>query len=171
MKEFIEKLISRLEEKKNRYQELAYDSNFDGWAEEEKQYLAKEEMCEEIIEIINELTKKYNKKYEPAIDLIEYGVDGYNLHLKEQYRKGYEDAKKDNDWIPCSEKLPKANIQVIVTAEKDGHKYTTDAYFYNGKFYNKHYYKIPVGELNNSSVGDNVLAWQPLPAPYEEVNK
>ena len=76
MKEFIEKLISRLEEKKNRYQELAYDSNFDGWAEEEKQYLAKEEMCEEIIEIINELTKKYNKKYEPAIDLIEYGVDG-----------------------------------------------------------------------------------------------
>lgn len=84
--------------------------------------------------------------------------------LAEEYKGG---------WIPCSEKMPKANIQVIVTAEKDGHKYTTDAYFYNGKFYNKHYYKIPVGELKDSFVGDNVLAWQPLPAPYEykEVNK
>ena len=71
-------------------------------------------------------------------------------------------------WIPCGEKLPKENIQVIVTAEKGGHRYTTDAYFYNGKFYNKHYYKIPVGELNDSSVGDNVLAWMPLPAPYKE---
>jgi hypothetical protein len=77
--------------------------------------------------------------------------------LAEEYKGG---------WIACGERLPKANIQVIVTAEKGGHRYTTDAYFYNGKFYNKHYYKIPVGELNDSFVGDNVLAWQPLPEPY-----
>lgn len=45
------------------------------------------------IKIVSEVEAKYNQKFEPTSDLIECGVDGYNLHLKEQYRKGYEDAK------------------------------------------------------------------------------
>ena len=119
MKEFIEKLIERLE--RNAFP-LTY----------------------------NFRTEKY-LKFDKAKEIVK--------DLAEEYKGG---------WIPCGEKLPKENIQVIVTAEKGGHRYTTDAYFYNGKFYNKHYYKIPVGELNDSSVGDNVLAWMPLPTPYKE---
>lgn len=55
----------------------------------------------EIKDIVDEVEQEYNKRYEPARDLLEFGIDGYNLHLKERYRKGYEDASNDR-WIPCS---------------------------------------------------------------------
>ena len=69
-------------------------------------FVFKGDICEalnEVKEIVNQVAEEYNNKFEPALDILEYGVDGYSLHLKEQYQKGYEDAKKEynNGWIPC----------------------------------------------------------------------
>lgn len=66
MKEFIEKLISKLEKTQEKYQELSNSSNFDGWYQEDIKYTAKSEMCEEIIENINQLTKEYNNGWIPC---------------------------------------------------------------------------------------------------------
>ena len=79
-----------------------------------------------------------------------------------------ENQPKIGEWIPCSERLPEGeNQKVIVSAIWDGYESTTQSYFYHGKFYNKPYYQIPAGEIQESYTGDKVVAWQHLPAPYE----
>ena len=51
-------------------------------------------------------------------------------------------------WIPCSERLPEALEEVLVTS-KYGHVYTS---------------RIVHGEFE---YGGEVIAWMPLPEPYE----
>ena len=67
-----------------------------------------------------------------------------------------------SDWIPCSERLPNNDEEVIVSVEDDRadniFKYTTTAWRYGDVW-----------------VSDNericgVIAWMPLPKPYEETD-
>lgn len=70
-------------------------------------------------------------------------------------------------WIACEDRLPdEDNVKVIVSAIWDGYEYTTESYFYHGRFYNKPYYQISAGKIQESYTGDKVVAWQPLPEPY-----
>lgn len=46
MNKAFEKILKKIEEKRNKYQRLADGSNFDGWEEEDIKYSAKAEMCE-----------------------------------------------------------------------------------------------------------------------------
>ena len=59
MKEAFEKIIERLEEKRDKYENLASSSNFDGYHEEEIKYLAMQEAYEEAIEIVNKVAEEY----------------------------------------------------------------------------------------------------------------
>jgi len=106
-------------------------------------------------------------------------------------------------WIPCSERLPEVEIEVLIVAKR---KYrngtymyiTTTAIYENGTILEKDScwywediegewseeddcYIIPGGwwefkhyngdgELNHA-VDDEVIAWMPLPKPYEEEHK
>lgn len=67
---------------------------------------------------------------------------------RDQYRKGYEDAKPR--WIPCSERLPKDCQRVLIQV-------------INGNMY----------VINFSAVGEtsHIVAWMPLPDPYREETK
>lgn len=77
------------------------------------------------------------------------------------------EAYYDGEWISCEDRLPDGdNVKVIVSAIWDGYKYTTESYFYHGRFYNKPYYQISAGQIQESYTGDKVFAWQPLPQPY-----
>ena len=60
MNEAFEKILKKIEEKRNKYQRLADGSNFDGWNEEDIKYSAKAEMCEELKEIVQEVAEEYN---------------------------------------------------------------------------------------------------------------
>ena len=74
MQEVFEKIKERLEEKKSKYQNLADSSNFDGWHEEDIKYTAKADMCEEIIEIVNQVAAEYRNaksEYVEIADLVE----------------------------------------------------------------------------------------------------
>lgn len=79
-----------------------------------------------------------------------------------------EPAEEHKDgWIPCSERLPKANIVVLVYLKKcykDKTYYSYDEAYVNEKGYWADEFGLVWG---------TVLAWQPLPEPYkyEEVNK
>ncbi len=85
------------------------------------------------------------------------------------YQKGYEDGKKDNDWIPVSDKLPEAgdgkyypllNVQTSYGAVKCGfYRVRDDRWYIYEEFYNEFI------EANKKEV----VAWQPFPEPYKEV--
>ena len=60
MNKAFEKILKKIEEKRNKYQRLADGSNFDGWNEEDIKYSAKAEMCEELKEIVQEVAEEYN---------------------------------------------------------------------------------------------------------------
>lgn len=83
--------------------------------------------------------------------------------------KVVEEQHKIGEWIPCSKLLPEGeNEKVIASAMWDGYEYTTESYFYHGKFYNKPYYQIPAGKIQESYTGDKVAAWKPFPEIYKE---
>lgn len=76
------------------------------------------------------------------------------------YQKGFEDGKKDNDWIPVEEKLPEEYerykgrkvIDVLVTTTK-GKVTKVQRQSHNGYWWWGRIYGEPT-------------AWQPLPEPY-----
>lgn len=58
----IEKILERLEKRKDRWTDLANQSNFDGYAQEEKEYLLMANEDEKLIEIVQEVAKEYGEK-------------------------------------------------------------------------------------------------------------
>ena len=83
-----------------------------------------------------------------------------------EYLVEHNDILK-NRWIPCSERLPQDGIDVLVWFEyfRFGEynrlfQTTGISYTYNGKW---------SGFVNGSSGWRelNIIAWQPLPQPYE----
>ena len=84
---------------------------------------------------------------------------------RDQYRKGYEDAKPR--WIPCSERLPKRKSDwknVTVLDESGDTKFTYSSVGF--------YLSDGCWIVDNEPMEDNslirVIAWMPLPEPYTE---
>lgn len=61
-------------------------------------------------------------------------------------------ASTIHGWIPCGERLPKENQNVIACF---AHGPVTELRFYDGKFHGIYDYNTNV-----------IIAWQPLPKPY-----
>lgn len=70
---------------------------------------------------------------------------------RQQYEKGYADAKAEQRWIPCSEGLPEEGQHCLVC---DGGVVALDIFIGHGNPYNWGWY-----------VRD-YEAWMPLPEPY-----
>ena len=64
-----------------------------------------------------------------------------------------EAEQYNNGWIPCSERLPEENSNVIACF---AHGLVTELTFYDGLFHGIYEYTTSV-----------IIAWQPLPAPYQ----
>lgn len=77
------------------------------------------------------------------------------------YQKGYEDSKKDNDWIPYTEQnMPKKEGIYLVTC--DDKEYPVKRM----RFKKEDEYCLWYDE---HGIYDGVIfAWQPLPEPYKE---
>ena len=71
-----------------------------------------------------------------------------------------EAEKYNNGWISCSEKLPELRQDVLVTVKYTG-------------FMGMHGYWIKTGHMEAENdwwgdcAGGEVIAWQPLPSPYQ----
>ncbi len=107
------------------------------------------------------------KVHELAVvrDIIRKHMDNNNLHEKcsrrKWYQKGYEDGKKDNDWIPYSvQNMPKKEDVYLVMCDDEEYPVKRmgfkkeDEY---GLWYDD--YGIYDGVI---------LAWQPLPEPMRK---
>ena len=84
------------------------------------------------------------------------------------YMQGYEDGKKNDGWIPVSEKLPEENdgkyypilnVSTSYGAVKRG--------FYRVRYKEWYIYSEMHGEFIKAE-DKEVIAWQPLPEPYKE---
>lgn len=87
---------------------------------------------------------------------------------REQYERGYQDGVNyaidvyvGNNWIPCSERLPEEPI------------FADEGYIVQQKYVREPFTAYWDGEKWTDVDGeeeDNILAWQPLPAPYKGGN-
>ncbi len=139
MKEFIEKLIGRLEEAMERYEDVSFfEMNTNGHTLDFEYSNGKKDGVNESIEIANELAEEYKL----------FG-NSEQVNLSENL----------TGWIPCSERLPEVFDNVIICTKEGGraigHRCPNQAF---GRYYDLH--SMPI---------DNVIAWMPLPAPYQIV--
>jgi len=141
MKEFIEKLIGRLEENGQKMCEAKSSVPFGKHSPANHRYY-KAISVKKAIFIINQLAEEYKQDIE-TIDVSE--LFGKNEQV-------------NNGWIPVSERLPegKESHKVLVT-DKDG--IMAVCYF------------LEVTKIFkvcwDGEEFQGVLAWQPLPAPYQ----
>lgn len=73
----------------------------------------------------------------------------------------YEDMEEQatSKWIPCSERLPKLRRKVLVTAKEGNHTFVTMAFFTEHSWMHR-----DPAELSDET---ELIAWMPLPEPYE----
>lgn len=80
---------------------------------------------------------------------------------RNQYNQGYYDGLNADKWIPCSERLPEQRKHVLICVD------------YRGKYSMVGYYDEDFGWYGQwgAYVFNQVIAWQPLPEPYEPKDK
>ena len=101
-----------------------------------------------------------------AIQRFDINVDKEELikalkYDRDQYEKGYQDGLNANKWIPCSERLPKPFVKVLIFTDGGTFDVACMGYSYMD------IYDIwkPVGGGYRKQ--ENVIAWMPLPEPYK----
>ena len=155
MKEFIEKLIGRLEEINHTdYGSIgSYES-----------HVAVRDCLRDVKNIVNQLAEECKSSipithYDLIVKFIESEIErtssfaehdtqinimNYVQQLQEQ---------NNNGWIPCSERLPETYENVSI-CQSDG-------------YVNVGWYSLNEFKDMNSILYKDVIAWQPLPAPYQ----
>lgn len=85
--------------------------------------------------------------------------------IEEQYRKGlekglseWETERPQGEWIPVSERLPKESLNSVIGWDAYRERCVFVQYI-DGHF-----------QITGSNESFNIVAWQPLPEPYKEVN-
>ena len=137
MIEVFEKIIEKLEELKK--------------SELEREDLCDEEGCEDGEEIYED--GKSAGRYEQTVRIIE-------IVKQEAEKFGTDTNVGSNGWIPCSERLPEDDSICIVTVEYPNNKTMVDYGWFDRK--NVCWF-VGTQEFRTS----NILAWQPLPEPYQ----
>ena len=159
MKEFIEKLTKKL------YENVKSKSCPDEacWAHLNKNCDncdSKEIKVEDVIRIVNQLAEEYKQQLPNDLMIVSSLPSLYSLQdFEEEAIQRVVANANNNGWIPCSERLPEDCTIYEVTAQ-----------FGNGMCYTEFaYYDESRGEWwkHDDDGLVNVLAWQPLPAPYQ----
>ena len=110
-----------------------------------------------------EATKKWDGLY----------PQGLNCEIQEAVN-ALPSAQPEQRWIPCSERLPEEYGEFLVTmTEKAKAKdlgFDIDETYIRKMRYNSNGWQLPrhIPSWINEAVKDEVLAWMPLPEPYQE---
>ena len=98
---------------------------------------------------------------------------------RKQYQIGYEDGKKDKDWISVEDRLPEDDdmrfyMCIVENHEEDLPMFCQYDSEYGFGFWDDIYDSTSLGfvdtvfETNDELGYEKVVAWQPLPEPYKE---
>lgn len=122
-----------------------------------------EKPCDKLDEIANDTAESFISAYEECSEIIRSHMDEIpnceGCSRRKWYQKGFEDGKKDSDWIPyTSQNIPKKKGLYLVTC--DDEEYPVKRM----RFKKEDEYGL---WYDNYGIYDGViLAWQPLPEPY-----
>jgi hypothetical protein len=99
----------------------------------------------------------YENKYREVGDKCYHiGYSSYYLDVALEYREKYfELVERESNWIPCSERLPEDNTDVIVC-------------FYSGTVTEMRYWGNGIFQGIYEHTTKVIVAWMPLPEPYKE---
>lgn len=126
-----------------------------------------EKILEEIIDELKEegiITD--NERGNRAVEIIRSHIDEIpnceGCSRRKWYQKGFEDGKKDNDWITVEERLPNKNGVYNVTRLVDD-AFISDSAYFDGQdtWHNDNRVNHTRPYLTD------IVAWQPLPEPYK----
>ena len=146
MKEFIEKLIGRLEKQADQYRRRGFEHEQKGYSAMADKYYGKQCSYLHSIEIVNELAEEYiNTSTDSSTDLVDASTD------------------TSSGWVACSERLPEEDGNYLV--QQDDGRINILHYC---KGWNCTYMDIDKTRWSNACERKNIIAWQPLPAPYKE---
>lgn len=107
-----------------------------------------------------------------------HGLPGSALDIVNTLLNDFEQDEKENGWIPVSEKLPEDEREYLVTLEKvygtpeifmgitSYLKFGNDGYWNEKKYGYLEWDKYSDGHGGTTMY--KVIAWKPLPKPYEE---
>lgn len=107
-----------------------------------------------------------------------HGLPGSALDIVNTLLNDFEQDEKENGWIPVSEKLPEDEREYLVTLEKvygtpeifmgiaSYLKFGNDGYWNENKYGYLEWDKYSDGHGGTAMY--KVIAWKPLPKPYEE---
>lgn len=115
-------------------------------------------MNEAFEEILDRLDLLQNK----AFNIKHEDVSMYAIGMMQKAKKIVQEVAEEynDDWIPCSERLPDIEVDVLLTLRSldiyTGFRATIDGYFYVDYIHGKY---VPF---------DDIVAWKPLPKPYIE---
>ena len=70
----------------------------------------------------------------------------------------------NNGWIPCSERLPEKEVDVLVCFSND----MDCVIAYRTKMMNTNLKDVWVNSSTAQIISSNIIAWQPLPQPFKE---
>ena len=142
MNKAFEKILKKIEEKRNKYQRLADGSNFDGWNEEDIKYSAKAEMCEELKEIVHEVAEEYNGGWIACSERFPE-ESGYYLVTYHDWSDGNFLPKYDDTYV--------RRLHYQISDHFVGWNYPKN-----------------VDDRAENDCHKEVIAWQPLPEPFKE---
>lgn len=120
------------------------------------------EVFEKIIERLEEEVKYQNEEAELEPPFCELTFDKVRLKMAECYEHAIEIVNQvaegcNDGWIPCSERLPTEREDVFVTSEHGG---CAVAWYHN-------ICNVWRNSSTDMMIEADILAWQPLPAPYK----
>ena len=127
-----------------------------------------QEVFENIIEKLDESSvlrpnsKEFynNPQNGEYVDNVVLFRDAIEIVKQEAEKFGTDTNVGSNGWIPCSERLPEDDSICIVTVEYPNNKTMVDYGWFDRK---SCCWFVGMQEFRTS----NILAWQPLPKPYQ----
>nr|DAI27713.1 MAG TPA: Protein of unknown function (DUF551) [Caudoviricetes sp.] len=114
--------------------------------------------------------------FELCVEIIRKHMNGGQCgecSRRKWYQKGYEDGKKNNDgWIPVEEQLPKEYGEYLVTIVPSAGYLWAKRIIANfsdlmGIVKKPIFYTGEVGKIDFEDITGMVIAWNPLPEPYQ----
>ena len=112
---------------------------------------------DEAIRHAEEVAERYKWFEENYLYNKEYKESAEEHRQLAEWLKELKQLKEQERWIPVSERLPEKNIEILVTTEWG--EVTIAKRFYNGDWF--------IREDASNANTDDIVAWMPLPQPYE----